>query len=340
MPTVTRDDTGGVTAAVTRRWRAIDPLLPAPSAPSGGCGAELSVTGPDGQPTAIGFCEHWHEGPGSMKLTWGAARRFRLTAHAAGPAVAGALDELLSRWQAHLAAEPEAGADDTAATVMWPSRDIDGPLPLLRHGLAPRAVIAARPAGRATVPAAAAPEGPSAPGPADPAGPASLLRPGVRIRRAGPADIEAVVGLGMATIRFDAHFGTVIERPWSAEGLRGDASALLAEPGPWTWLAEDNGHPVAMLYAEPPAAAGWIAPMTGLSPVAYLELIYVQPDDRGQGTGPALVGQLHQEADAAGLAATLLHYEQVNPLSGPFWSRQGYRPLWTSWEARPARTLR
>ena len=100
MPTVTRDDTGGVTAAVTRRWRAIDPLLPAPSAPSGGCGAELSVTGPDGQPAAIGFCEHWHEGPGSMELTWGAARRFRLTAHAAGPAVAGALDELLSRWQA------------------------------------------------------------------------------------------------------------------------------------------------------------------------------------------------------------------------------------------------
>ena len=108
MPTVTRDDTGGVTAAVTRRWQAIDPLLPAPSAPSGGCGAELSVTGPDGQPAAIGFCEHWHEGPGSMELTWGAASRFRLTAHTAGPDVAGALDELLSRWQAHLASVPEA----------------------------------------------------------------------------------------------------------------------------------------------------------------------------------------------------------------------------------------
>ncbi len=235
MPTVTRNDTGGVTAAVTRRWRAIDPLLPAPSAPSGGCGAELSVTGPDGQPAAIGFCEHWHEGPGSMELTWGAASRFRLTAHTAGP---------------------------------------------------------------------------------------------------------AVVGLGMATIRFDAHFGTVIERPWSAEALRGGASALLAQPGAWTWLAEDEGHPVAMLHAEPPAAASWIASMTGVSPVAYLELMYVQPDDRGQGAGPTLVGQLHQKADAAGVAVTLLHYEQVNPLSGPFWSRQGYRPLWTSWEARPARTLR
>jgi hypothetical protein len=36
----------------------------------------------------------------------------------------------------------------------------------------------------------------------------------------------------------------------------------------------------------------------------------------------------------------LLHYEQANPLSGPFWSHRGYRPLWTSWEARPARVIR
>src|SRR5271166_6297197 len=326
MSTVTKDDTGGVTAAVARRWQAIDPLLPAPSAPAAVCGAELSVTGPDGQPAAIGFCEHWHEDPGSMELTWGAASRFRLTAHTAGRDVAGVLDELLSRWQAHLASVPEAAADDTAAVVMWPSRDIDGPLPLLRHGLAPRAVIAARAAGRGTGTGRVSPQG--------------RLRPGVRIRPAGPADIDAVVRLGMATIRFDAHFGTVIERPWSAEALRRDASALLAEPGAWTWLAEDDGHAVAMLYAEPPAAASWIAPMTGVSPVAYLELMYVEPDDRGQGVGPALAGQLHREADAAGVAVTLLHYEQVNPLSGPFWGRQGYRPLWTSWEARPARTLR
>lgn len=37
---------------------------------------------------------------------------------------------------------------------------------------------------------------------------------------------------------------------------------------------------------------------------------------------------------------TLLHYEQVNPLSAPFWSQQGYRPLWHTWEARPAPAIR
>jgi len=36
---------------------------------------------------------------------------------------------------------------------------------------------------------------------------------------------------------------------------------------------------------------------------------------------------------------TLLHYAQVNPLSAPFWSQQGYRPLWTVWETAPARAL-
>ena len=37
---------------------------------------------------------------------------------------------------------------------------------------------------------------------------------------------------------------------------------------------------------------------------------------------------------------TLLHYSQMNPLSAPFWHRMGYRPLWTTWEARPAASLR
>ena len=333
MPAITADEIGGVIAAAARRWQVIDPLLPAPAVPPGGCGAELAVTGPGGRLAAIGTCEHWREGPGSLELTWGAASRFRLAAQTAGPGAAGALDELLARWRAHRATVPEAGAPDTAAVVTWPSRDADGPLPLLRHGLAPRAVVAARPAGRR----AAARPGPPEPSPARPPG---VPPGGARIRRAGPADIGTVVRLGMATVRFDAHFGTVIERPWSAEALRGAAGPLLAEPAAWTWLAERDGEAVGLLYAEPPDAARWIAPMAGPAPVAYLELMYVQPGERGQGAGPALVERLHDAADDAGVAVTLLHYEQVNPLSGPFWSRQGYRPLWTSWEARPALTLR
>ncbi len=106
------------------------------------------------------------------------------------------------------------------------------------------------------------------------------------------------------------------------------------------WLAERDGAPVGLLYAERPELAGWIAPMVAAAPAAYLELMEMLPGHRGRGVAAALTGELHRAADESGVAATLLHYEQVNPLSGPFWHQQGYRPLWTSWEARPASTLR
>ena len=51
-------------------------------------------------------------------------------------------------------------------------------------------------------------------------------------------------------------------------------------------------------------------------------------------------GAAHADIRAAGVPVTLLHYEQVNQLSAPFWSQQGYRPLWLTWEARPARAIR
>ena len=44
--------------------------------------------------------------------------------------------------------------------------------------------------------------------------------------------------------------------------------------------------------------------------------------------------------DTSGVNTTLLHFAQLNPLSAPFWSRMGYRPLWTGWEVRPAASLR
>jgi GNAT superfamily N-acetyltransferase len=66
---------------------------------------------------------------------------------------------------------------------------------------------------------------------------------------------------------------------------------------------------------------------------------YVRPDARSAGVGTALAARLHDAVDEEGIA-TLLHYKQLNPYAAPFWSRQGYRPLWTIWEARPARTLR
>jgi GNAT superfamily N-acetyltransferase len=177
-------------------------------------------------------------------------------------------------------------------------------------------------------------------GAADGAADGAAPRQGVRYRRAGPADIDTVVRLGLEVVRYDAHFGNGGERTGTVEALRVATVGLLGEPGPWTWLAERDGRPVGMVCAQRPHAAGWITPLVRQAPAAYLMLMFVQPGERGAGVGAELVARLHRDIDAAGVAVTLLHYQTLNPLSAPFWNQQGYRPLWTSWEARPARVVR
>jgi GNAT superfamily N-acetyltransferase len=217
--------------------------------------------------------------------------------------------------------------------IDWPSRDIDGVKALVRRGFAPLAVVAARTAGRHN----GAPVGRTAPGEGDGGRPAPA---GVRIRRAGPADIDAVVRLGLEVIRYDAHFGNGGERPGTVGALRHEADEMLAGPEPWMWLAERDGQAIGLLAAQRPELAGWIAPLVRQAPVAYLMLMFVAPGERASGIGAELVARLHADIRAADVPVTLLHYEQVNPLSAPFWSQQGYRPLWLTWEARPARAIR
>jgi GNAT superfamily N-acetyltransferase len=329
--------TSGIAARVARRWEAVDPLLAAP-APPRCCGADIAFAGPDGEPAAVGTCEHWEAAPGSLDLCWGAARRFQLTAQVAGPDVATALDRLLSLWRDHLASVPEVAEPDSAAVVTWPSREIDGVKPLLRHGLTPLTVAAVRPTGRRGRPTAGPPR--RAAGAAASAGPLAPARGEVKIRLAEAADIDELVRLGLELLRFDAHFDCAIERPGAADALRDYVARMLDVPYSWTWLAERDGTAVGMLSAEQPEDAGWIAPVVSLAPAAYIMQMIVSPRERGSGLGALLVAEAHREMEAAGIAAVLLHYGQPNPLSAPFWSRQGYRPLWTSWEARPASALR
>jgi len=320
------NEESGVQSA--ERWRRIDPLLPSAPSASPDCGAPLVVSD-DGVVIAAGRCEHWAAEPGSLDLSWGAARRFQLTATVDGPGVADGLGRLLMAWREHLAGLPGTDEADTAALVNWPSRDSGGIATLLRHGLDPLEVIAARvtrhPVSRQR--------------PTVPDGGALTLNRHTLIRRAGPADTETVARLGTQVVRFDTQFGSVNERPDTLAAMRRAATGLLAGPEPWTWLAERDGEPVGLLAAQRPADAAWIAPMTGVAPAAYLMLMFVEPGERAAGLGSALVDEFHRTAEADGVAVVLLHYEQLNPFSMPFWSRHGYRPLWTTWSASPARAI-
>ena len=228
------------------------------------------------------------------------------------------LDLAASRRTEHVGATR---GPDTSASVVWPSLDVTGVQALLRHGLQPLTVIAAR---------------------TRPNGPPPAPRPayGAAIRPAGPGDEEQVLDLELRLIRYDMHFGGPVWRGATAKLVRDEVRDSLARPDPWTWIAERNGRAVGLLVAQPPQDAGWIAGMTSKTPAAYLQTMFVEGHERGTGIGAALVRNLHARLDGMGVAVTLLHHSQVNPLSAPFWYRMGYRPLWTSWEARPANALR
>jgi GNAT superfamily N-acetyltransferase len=321
MPWVVRDAVRDINRMVGRRWQAIDPLLPDPAALPAGCGAPLVVNGDNGRMAGLGVCVHHHVPAESLNQTWGAADRFTLVPRLAGQDVGATADLLLAQWRDHLAGTGAARGPDTSASVVWPSLDITGISALLRHGLQPLTVIAAR----------TRPSAPLLP----PRG-----SPGVTIRAAGPGDEDVVTDLELRLIRYDMHFGGPVWRPATARLVREEIRASLSRPATWTWLAERAGRMVGLLVAQPPQDSGWIAGMTSVSPAAYLQTMFIDAQERGTGIGAAMVRMLHARLDSAGVAVTLLHHSQVNPLSAPFWYRMGYRPLWTSWETRPVSALR
>jgi GNAT superfamily N-acetyltransferase len=323
MPWVVREAVRDINRAVGRRWSAIDPLLPDPSAMPAGCGEPLVVTAENGRLAALGVCVHQHIPPQSLNQTWGAVDRFTLVPRLAGQDIGPAADMLLAQWRDHLSGIGAARGPDTSAGVVWPSLDVTGIRSLLKHGLAPLTVIAAR----------TKPNGP-------PLAPRGAF--GVTIRQASAADEEQVLDLELRLIRYDMQFGGPVWRAATARLVRDEIRNSLARPvqESWTYLAERQGRAVGLLVAQPPEDSRWIAGMTSVSPAAYLQTMFVDPAERGTGIGSALTKTLHARLDASDVGITLLHHSQVNPLSAPFWYRMGYRPLWTSWEARPAAALR
>jgi GNAT superfamily N-acetyltransferase len=298
-----------VLAAVADRWRALDPLLPEPSMPAGV--SELTVSGAVGSPRQLS------PEPGSPLPMWFAAHRFTLRPLVAGPDVAGGLERLLTAWRPQVHADPNAADEDSAAYVFVPSRDTETFRTLLRHGLVPYVVVAARALAR-PVPGAA----------------------GAKVRRAGAGDLEALTEIALDQTRSEMDFGAAIDRPDAALRLRAELAEQLDAPDPWVWLAEVDGQLVGALSADRPAANDWLTPFTDRRPIGYLRMARVEPAARAAGVGAALTAAAHRAFDQAGIACTLLHYSLLNPRSGPFWHRMGYRPLWTGWKATPAAALR
>ncbi|TMR13513.1 GNAT family N-acetyltransferase [Nonomuraea turkmeniaca] len=237
----------------------------------------------------------------SMRAAWSPLVLHRLQARVAGPDPAAALGALLDRWLAGLRLD-EPGQ---ALTVSWPSRDTTPLRALAVRNFAPIVAQAVRPLT---------------------AGPATALG----VRRATMGDLETVARLYERLVAYDAQFGWVAVRPSTPSRIR-EFLATEVLPTEWCWLAEPDGEAVGCVIVQPPAHSTWIARSVHTAPLAYLSVLYVEPSARGRGVGALLTGVAHGHAAAQGVRTMTLHHALPNPLSTPFWTRRGYRPLFTQW---------
>jgi GNAT superfamily N-acetyltransferase len=137
--------------------------------------------------------------------------------------------------------------------------------------------------------------------------------------------------LWVEQLRWETQFGYTAIRPSSQVRLAEQVAQAVAGREKRAWLAERDGEAVGLVVVQPPEHAQWAAKMIRVGPAAYLGCAAVAAKHRGGGVGTVLVRRVHAELEGEGIAALLLHYTAVNPLSGPFWHRRGYRPLLTAW---------
>ncbi len=298
------------------RLAAVDPLLPGSSPFEAAESAVVLEVATSGS-AASGLASRIQVHQDAPNAPWRALTEHRLDLQLAGPQPAAALDALLTRWDEHLRAVAERGDTETAAIVPRASRDAAGTREMLHHGFAPLRVIAVRPADRMI-----------------PAGPRGT--PGVKIRRAEPGDLETAVELGLELHTFDAQYGTVNFRKGVEDIMAKDLAEQLNRPEPPLWIAELYGRPLGMVNVQHPGETGWISDRVNASRVGYLSSLAVAETARSSGVGTALAAHAHHVLDEEGADVVLLHHAAANPLSTPFWYAQGYRPLWTYWQRRPA----
>ncbi|PXY28561.1 GNAT family N-acetyltransferase [Prauserella flavalba] len=287
-------------------FAALDPLLPETVDP--GAGERLTAPLPDGREVEGVLYRARYEGWASL---WRSRQAWELTpldAELGGEAMSALLAALRHRLAR------ESPSPDSACTVTWPSLATGVVPALLRHGFAPSAVLAVRE------------RAPVAPVRAD----------GVEVRAATAADAEELAGLWLDELRYAVLVGPAVNRPDAAGWLLGELRRTL-ERGEPVWLAESQGVPVGLaMCAWPAPAPDRIA--NGLW--AHVGTVSVAPGARGTGVGRTLMATAHRELLARGAHGTYLFYSPHNALSSVFWHRQGYRPLWTTWEVRPASALR
>ncbi|TDV42589.1 GNAT family N-acetyltransferase [Actinophytocola oryzae] len=306
----------GLLDAQTTRFERIDPLLPPAALPPEG--DVLTAALPDGDRVAA-VLSHSSFEPGTATTLWSALELYELHP-LLGAAAGDGMDALLREWRHVL--DHLAPGSDSACLLTWPSRDAEAARPLLAHGFTPLTSIAVRTV-RAGTPKARAPQA------------------GVTVRLATPADLEAVLALELAELAYSALVGAAVLRP-DAEAVKRVALAGHFEQGDLIWLAERDGVVTGVAHCRllDVTATGLTGTLVRPGRWGYVNCVSVAEGARGGGVGRELMAVAHHELHARGATGTFLYVNPPNPLASVFWARQGYRPLWTSWELRPAGAMR
>lgn len=302
----------GLVQAQTELFERVDPQLPAAAAPPDG--DVLTAALPNGERVAGVVTRQRYETDSAPTL-WSARDVWELHPLVGAGGEAG-MDALLAELRRFL--EREAPGPDSACLVTWPSRDVEAARPLLAHGFTPLSTLAVRTA------------------PSD-----SPPRDRLTVRLATVRDLAVAVELELAELAYSALVGAAIERP-NARRIKRTALRRHLEQGDPVWLAERDGVVVGLAHCR--LVDSYAGAVSGTRLPAgrwgYVNCVSVRADSRGTGVGRRLMAVAHRELARLGAGGTFLYYNPPNPLASVFWPRQGYRPLWTIWEARPAGALR
>ncbi|MFI6031086.1 GNAT family N-acetyltransferase [Amycolatopsis magusensis] len=291
----------------------LDPLLPEPGAPAG---ERVHARVPEDGREVTAVLYRAKLPAGTVERLFSPARTWEITPLLDAGDAAG-LRALLPAVRIRLLTERP--GPDSACVLAWPSLDAPVVRPLLRHGFLPRTALGVR-------------TGPAPPVPHRPAG--------LVVRPASAGDLEELLALEVAELRYASLVGTATVLDNAAALLEPGLRRMLVEGR--VWLAEADGLAVGMVSTRCllPEAGGALANRLPGGRWGHISTASVAEHARGTGVGRALLDVAHRELLRSGVRGTFLFYNPCNPLSPVFWHRQGYRPLWTIWDVTPAGEMR
>jgi GNAT superfamily N-acetyltransferase len=157
--------------------------------------------------------------------------------------------------------------------------------------------------------------------------PVALSRPhGVTVRRAGPADVEAVVMLDLVLPEYQAGPPVFSRGPVPTPAdVRAEFEEELLDPTTGVFLAEVDGQTVGSAVCAPVSASGAHSGLARPENAAILGFAATLPEFRGRGAGVALTEAVFEWARKAGYGTIVVDWRVTNLLSSRFWPRRGFR---------------